>query len=233
MTDAALNSAQRPESVVLVAGTGTEVGKTWVARRLITELLGQQISVQARKPAQSFEPEDPTTDADQLAAASGEDPKLVCPEHRCYRVAMAPPMAADVLGAPAIAVAELAREIDQSWNLEASTGQPAQVGCVESAGGPWSPIAHDGDGIDLARLVSPEAIILVADAGLGTINAVRPAVTALQEIAPVLVILNRFDSAEVLHERNRLWLKQYYNIDPSTSVTELGSQLLKQLDFPE
>jgi len=211
---------------VLVAGTGTEIGKTWVTSRLITELRTQHITVQARKPAQSFEPEDPTTDADQLAAASGEHPGTVCPEHRCYRVAMAPPMAADLLGAERISIVELAQETAESWNLEAMTGRPAQVGFVESAGGPWSPIAHDGDGIDLARLLLPEAIILVADAGLGTINAIRPAVTALQAIAPVLVILNRFDPTAELHERNRVWLQQYYNIDPSTSVALLGSQLL-------
>ena len=229
MTEASFTPATRPDFVVLVAGTGTEVGKTWVTSRLITELRTQHISVQARKPAQSFAAEDPTTDADQLAQASGEDPRTVCPEHRCYLVAMAPPMAADALGRSPIFVADLAAEVANSWNPTLPAESPAQIGFVESAGGPWSPIAHDGDGIDLARSLLPDAIILVADAGLGTINAVRPAVAALEEIASVLVVLNRFDPANDLHQRNRVWLQQHYGIDTSTSVALLGTQLLAQL----
>ena len=50
---------------------------------------------------------------------------------------------------------------------------------VELAGGIWSPIAHDGDGLDLTAALAPDHIVLVADAGLGTINAIRPAVAAL------------------------------------------------------
>ena len=41
---------------MVVAGTGTEVGKTWAAVRLITELRSDGRSVAARKPAQSFDP---------------------------------------------------------------------------------------------------------------------------------------------------------------------------------
>ena len=229
MTHSQDRIATRPKSVVLVAGTGTEVGKTWVTSRLITELRTQQVIVQARKPAQSFETEDVTTDADQLAQASGEDPRSVCPEHRCYQVAMAPPMAADALGRTAITITDLAAEIAGSWNSTLPATGPAQIGFVESAGGPWSPIAHDGDCLDLARLLAPEAIILVADAGLGTINAVRPAVRELKTIAPVLLTLNRFDPTNELHERNKAWLEQYYGIDSSTSVALLSAQLLALL----
>ncbi|CAB4550229.1 unannotated protein [freshwater metagenome] len=78
-------------------------------------------------------------------------------------------------------------------------------------------------------MLLPDAIILVADAGLGTINAVRPAVAALEEVASVLVVLNRFDPANDLHQRNRVWLQQHYGIDTSTSVALLGTQLLAQL----
>ncbi len=56
---------------------------------------------------------------------------------------MAPPMAADMLGLPPFTVAELAREMAQD-----GVG-PASV-FVEGAGGPRSPIASDGDNVDLA-----------------------------------------------------------------------------------
>ena len=49
--------------------------------------------------------------------------------------------------------------------------------------------------------------MLVADAGLGTINAVRPAAAALSEVAPVRTLLNRFDATDELHRRNLDWLR--------------------------
>ncbi|MCB1013793.1 MAG: hypothetical protein KDB10_01560, partial [Acidimicrobiales bacterium] len=50
--------------------------------------------------------------------------------------------------------------------------------------------------------------LLVADAELGTINAVRLSVAALATAtaAPVLVLLNRYDGGVDLHRRNRAWL---------------------------
>ncbi len=87
----------RPRRVVAVVGTGTDVGKTWVAARLLTDLRAAGLRVAARKPAQSFEPDDDPAglDAAVLGAATGEPPEEVCPPHRWYEVAMAPPMAAE------------------------------------------------------------------------------------------------------------------------------------------
>ena len=85
----------RPRKLVVVAGTGTEIGKTWVAARLARDLRATGYEVIARKPAQSFDPGDSSTDAHVLAAATGEEPSMVCPRHRWYPAAMAPPMAAD------------------------------------------------------------------------------------------------------------------------------------------
>ena len=75
-------SGPRPGLVVVVAGTATEIGKTWVTARLAERLLAAGATVAARKPAQSFAADDEVTDADVLAAATGEDPTAVCPPHR-------------------------------------------------------------------------------------------------------------------------------------------------------
>ncbi len=40
---------QRPDLLVAVAGTGTEVGKTWVACRLAAELRARGLAVAARE----------------------------------------------------------------------------------------------------------------------------------------------------------------------------------------
>ena len=50
--------ATRPTLLLAIAGTGTEVGKTWVAVELVRALRDQGWTVTARKPAQSFDPHD-------------------------------------------------------------------------------------------------------------------------------------------------------------------------------
>ena len=56
--------------------------------------------------------------------------------------------------------------------------------------------------------LAPDLVVLVADAGLGTINAVRLTVEALGDVrSPVVVVLNRFDAAADLHIQNAEWLR--------------------------
>ena len=83
----------RPQRLIVVVGTRTEIGKTWVSARLLRDLRANGLHVAARKPAQSFDSDDALTDAHHLADASGETPTEVCPRHRWYPIPMAPPMA--------------------------------------------------------------------------------------------------------------------------------------------
>ena len=53
----------RPHRLVVVVGTGTDVGKTWVAARLLIDLRAAGVTVAARKPAQSFDPDDDPVDS--------------------------------------------------------------------------------------------------------------------------------------------------------------------------
>jgi dethiobiotin synthetase len=187
----------RPAHVVFVAGTGTAVGKTWVASAVLDRLRSGGWRVSARKPAQSFDAAEGSTDADVLALATGETPYEVCPAHRWYARALAPPMAAAALGEPSFGVRDLVAELDWPDGVD--------VGLVEGAGGPRSPIAADGDNVALACAIAPDLVLLVADAGLGTINAVRLSVDAFAA-APVVVVLNRYDEADALNRGNRDWL---------------------------
>jgi dethiobiotin synthetase len=226
----------RPTVVVLVAGTGTDVGKTWVAARLLEAWRRAGLSVAARKPAQSFAVGSGPTDAEVLGAASGENPLSVCPPTRSYPVAFAPPMAASSLGLRPPTLAELVGEL--AWPDPA-----VDVGLVETAGGVRSPQADDGDVIAMVSAIVPDHVLLVADAGLGTINAVRLSLGALTEgrghdighnpgteahrnhppPAPV-VVLNRFDPSSDLHRRNRAWLLHHDAIDAidATEATSAG-----------
>jgi dethiobiotin synthetase len=191
----------RPGRLVLVAGTGTDVGKTWVSARLLATLRAAGSTVAARKPAQSFDPTDDPAGFDSavLGAASGEASETVCLPSRWYEIAMAPPMAADALGRGRIALADLVQEL--AW-----PAPPVDVGLVETAGGVRSPQSHDGDVIAMVAALAPDIVLLVADAGLGTLNSVRLSVDALPDAVPVIVVLNRYDEGNDLHVRNRRWL---------------------------
>ena len=202
--------------LVVVAGTATEVGKTWVGAALARELRGRGVKVAARKPVQSFEPGAGPTDADVLAAATGEDPHDVCPPHRWLGVPMAPPMAADALGLSPVSLADLLGEL--YWP------DSTHVGLLEGVGGPRSPLADDGDTVDLVSGAGADVVVLVADAGLGTINAVRLSAHAFGE-RPVVTILNRFDDGDDLHRRNRDWLVKEDGLTVVTDVVGLCDEV--------
>ncbi|MFZ4584078.1 MAG: ATP-dependent dethiobiotin synthetase BioD [Acidimicrobiia bacterium] len=190
----------RPARLVAVVGTGTEIGKTWVGAALLRAWRAAGMSVAARKPVQSFDPSaGEPTDAEVLGAATGEAPAVVCPSHRGLPVPMAPPMATAALGLDPIALADLLSEITWPDGID--------IGLVETVGGVRAPCTEDGDSAAVAARLQPDLVVLVADAGLGTISHVRLAVEALAPL-PVVVVLNRFDPAEELHVRNAEWLAQ-------------------------
>jgi dethiobiotin synthetase len=207
----------RPARLVFVAGTGTAVGKTWTAAAVLARFGRAGLRVGARKPAQSFDAGDGPTDADVLAAATGETPHDVCPPHRWYARALAPPMAADALGAPPFTVRDLIDELRWPDGVD--------VALVEGAGGPRSPIAADGDNVTLSSAIAPDLVLLVADAGLGTINAVRMSVAAFAE-ERVVVVLNRFDEHDPLHHRNRDWLSCRDGFDVVTDVEATAARIV-------
>lgn len=204
----------RPERLVVVLGTGTGVGKTWVAARVLAGLKAGGTTVTARKPVQSFAPCDRETDADVLGVATGEPPEVVCPRHRWYAMAMAPPIAAAFLGIEPPSLDELVAEL--AWPAE-----PVHVGIVETVGGPRSPLAGDADSAALAAAVDADLAVLVAHAGLGAINAVRLCAPAVPR--PVVVFLNHFDGTDVC-DRNLRWL-QAEGFDVVTRVPDLARRV--------
>jgi dethiobiotin synthetase len=206
--------------LVLVAGTGTDIGKTWLTARLATALDARGVPARARKPAQSFAPDDTVTDAHVLGAATGARADVVCPPTRWYPTPMAPPMAADALGRPAFTIADLVRELPDD--------DPGAVLLVESAGGVRSPIADDGDTVALADALAPALVVLVADAGLGTINAVRMSVDALRD-HETRVFLNRYDATDDLHRRNLAWLVAREGLEVETDPEALAGFLAERV----
>ncbi len=203
---------------MLVVGTATEVGKTWVSCALARALRGQGVFVSARKPVQSLDPDDgQRPDADLLAEATGEHPDEVCGPGFTYELPMAPPMAAEALGLEAPSIAEIVALMN--WPTGTS------VGIVETAGGVCSPLASDGDAIDLAVALDPDLVLLVADPGLGTLNSVRSVARALSAW-PLTVLFNRYQPDDRLHELNRVWLRDREGLSVHVDVGEIAEVLI-------
>ena len=217
-------------TTVFMTGTATEVGKTWWGRATIDILRGRGATVAARQAREVIlaRRARPHGRGGARAPASDEPAAVVCPLHRWYPVPMAPPMAADALGLAPFTIGELVQEIAPT---------SAAITFVEGAGGPRSPMAGNGDNVALAAAVRrADVVVLVAPAGLGTINAVRLSVDAWRAEPPprrpgagagVVVALNRYDADDDLHRRNHGWLAGD-DLQLVTTPAELAGVLLPE-----
>ncbi len=146
-----------------VTGTDTGVGKTEVSVALLRLLTARGFRVRALKPLESGS----GSDSKRLWSAAGSWQPLA--SVAMYRFAA--PLA------PAIAAQKEGRRI--SWRrLVAAVANPSEPMVVEGAGGVLVPIDARHDVIDLmatARI----PVILVARAGLGTINHTALTVRAI------------------------------------------------------
>jgi len=183
------------------------------------------VPVVARKPVQSFAPDHVgPTDAEVLGEATGEAPTVVCPAQRWLPRAMAPPMAAEALGAERFTFADLAMQVRQSSPRHA-------IVLVASVGGVRSPLAADGDTVALVAALQPALVVLVADAELGTINVVRLSVDVLRSHR-VVVYLNRYDQDRELHVRTHDWLVTREGLEVVTDPEAL-ERLVAPLAFTD
>ncbi|HTV11487.1 MAG TPA: dethiobiotin synthase [Acidimicrobiales bacterium] len=205
----------------MVTGTGTDVGKTWLACRLAEIFQRGGHSVSARKPAQSFEPSSAfPTDAEVLSSATGEAATQICPAPRWYPIALAPPMAAEHLGERPFTVGDLVAEI--SWPLG------AEIGLVELAGGVGSPQAANGDGVDFIDLMGPDYVLLVTGAALGALSNVNLAQRALSRTR-LIVYMNRFAAQDPVHLANKAWLEQRTGLRVCVAPEEAAEVVLSRV----
>jgi dethiobiotin synthetase len=178
-------------NILFVTGENTEIGKTFVASALITSLRQRGHLISARKPLQSYGPNE-ITDASVLAKASGEPINKV--NRWSYEIPMAPPMAGIWLKQTVPTTEEV---LDQLKACE--HGRCFAV--IEGVGGPYSPLTKDGDSISLITHIDPKAILVVIKSGLGGINSSLLCLNSL--VAPNIILhFNRFDRNDPLHNMN-------------------------------
>jgi dethiobiotin synthetase len=169
---------------LFVTATDTGVGKTEVACALLRGWRAAGLDVAALKPAQSGVSEDEPSDAARLAeaAAAGEPMEQVCPYS--FAAPLAPAVAARLAG---VAI-DFGRVVDGARALAAR--HAALV--VEGAGGLLVPLTERETYADLAVALGLP-VLIVARAGLGTVNHTALTVEALRArgLSIAGIVMNR------------------------------------------
>lgn len=98
------------------------------------------------------------------------------------------------------------------------------LGTCLDRGGVAAPQGDDGDTVALIEALGADRVVLVADAGLGTINVVRLSMAALAGW-PTVVHLNHYQAECDLHVRNRAWLSDRDGFDVTVSVSDLADRI--------
>ncbi len=189
-------------NILFVTGENTEVGKTFVTSAMINALRERGHDVAARKPLQSYSPGE-TTDAELLAEASGEPAGAV--NKWSYQIPMAPPMAGSLLG-EAVPTTETVADFLQGCENDRC------FAAVEGVGGPYSPLAIDGDSLSLIGSLNPKTVLAVIRSGLGAINAALLCLNALS--APNIILhFNRFDQTDLVQKMNLEFMSNAISAD--------------------
>jgi len=148
-------------SVLVITGTGTEVGKTVTTAAVAAAAVAAGRSVAVLKPAQTGVRPDERGDADEVARLAGA---VTTRELARYPEPLAPATAARRAGMRAVRphdVAEAASELAAGHDLV----------LVEGAGGLLVRFDDEGGTLaDAARLLAAP-VLVVAAAGLGTLNS--------------------------------------------------------------
>jgi dethiobiotin synthetase len=190
---------------IFVTGTDTGVGKTQASCALLSLLADAGLRPQGFKPYESgcTPLSAPADTLAMRAAARSELPvDALCP-HR-FRAPLAPGVAARRLGQ------------DPDWNTTLSAWERLRQGpvVVEGAGGLFVPIDSRRDIIDLISALQLP-VLLVARAGLGTLNHTALSLKALADrgLSVHAVLLSRSTPTRDPSERdNRLLLEERHGL---------------------
>lgn len=197
---------------VVMLGTGTDVGKTYVTARLAEALRAQGSSVLALKPIESGVTDAQHGDAGRIAEAAGHA-ALLSPWR--FANAVSPHLAARDAG-QRLDVASVV-----AWIAEQEQAQPSHVTLVETAGGAFSPLAVGVTNVDLALALEPAVWILIAPDALGVLHDLTTTLRALPR-APNAVVLSEARPVDASTGRNARELGELKITPVLSTVTRDG-----------
>ena len=174
---------------LLVLGTDTDVGKTFVCAALCAALLRAGQRVTACKPVETGAPSEP--DIDAIARLCGRDQRLHVRRGLRYALAAAPSAAAKAEHRPAPtadAVAALVRAAQERMDAV----------IVETCGGALTPLTSTDCVADVALRLPEYRCVLVAGLRLGVLSHALGAVEYLRARgapAPTVVLNDRYGTS--------------------------------------
>ncbi|GHK04105.1 dethiobiotin synthase [Streptomyces sp. NPDC003753] len=183
-------------TVLVITGTGTEIGKTVTTAAVAAVAVAAGRSVAVLKPAQTGVRPDERGDADEVARLAGavtrrelaRYPEPLAPATAARRAGMAPVRPHEV----AEAAAKLAAEHD--------------LVLVEGAGGLLVRFDDEGGTLADAAGLLAAPVLVVASAGLGTLNATELTVRELRrrQLEPAGVVIGSWPESPDLASRCNL-----------------------------
>jgi len=216
---------------LFITGTGTDVGKTYVTGLILKKLRESGKNAAYYKAAMSGNVRDPDGhlipgDALQVKTMSGIGQPLesMCPY--VYESAVSPHLASRMEGNPVqlSIVRQTFQQVCRRYDYVT----------MEGSGGILCPLRFDGEKLLLDDLVKELDLssLIVADAGLGTINSV--ALTAAYMRAKGLavkgIILNNFHPGDAMEEDNRFMCEAMTGVKVLACVRRGDTELAMDAD---
>lgn len=206
---------------VVVVGSHTDIGKTWVSCRLLEALLDAGVPAAPRKPVVSGFVDEETSDPHRLLAAARMDRKhldVVSPLR--FRAPIAPDAAARAEG----------RVLRLDHVMQAIGPLADAFTVLETAGGVMSPIAEDGLVLHLCERLALPTILVVGDY-LGGISHALTAHRALHTsgIEVAAVVVNRARGGGVEHAFERFSAGTRVLSIPESASVDAARALLRSI----
>lgn len=211
---------------IFIIGTGTDVGKTYVTGLIIKKLREGGKSAAYYKAAMSGNERSADDslipgDALQVKTMSGMEQPLeeMCPY--IYETAVSPHLAAKIEGNP----------VEMECVLKGFDNVCSKYDYVtaEGSGGILCPLRFDEQKIQLEDFIRARNLscLIVADAGLGTINAVVLTAEYMKtrKIPVKGIIFNRYEPGSRLHEDNRFMCESMTGLKVVACVKDKDTDL--------
>ena len=203
---------------IFVTGTGTDVGKTYVSGLIIKKLAENGKNAAYYKAAVSGNMRVGerliTGDPVQVKKMSGiEQPEEeMCPY--VYEAAVSPHLASKIEGNP-VKMGQILEKFDDICRKYSYI-------TTEGSGGIVCPLRFDDEKIQLEDFIKARDLpcIIVADAGMGTINAVVLTADYMKNrnISVKAIIFNRYEPGNRLHEDNIFMCEQLTGLKVAACV---------------
>ena len=211
---------------LFITGTGTDVGKTYVTGLIVKKLAQSGKKAAYYKAAMSGNERQPNGELipnDALyvktIAQISQPLEEMCPY--VYETAVSPHLASKMEGNPVEMEQVLQRLDDLCGEYDYVT--------VEGSGGIVCPLRYDTQEIFLKDLITARKMgcLIVAHAGLGTINAVVLTVEYMKsnQIPIQGIILNQYEQGNPLHEDNQFMCERMTGIPVLACVKNGDTEL--------